>query len=112
MAGSDISDGLHNYCSKSPIALCTSNLSITARCKLDLTLPFGFILDLVFGFKLDDFASSPNPEPHDAAVSIDVSIIEGEPEMEEPPPEVVSRRWTGTIIGVVRGGGGHYIDQF
>lgn len=60
------------------IALCTSNLSITALCKLDFVFVFDFAGEstVVFGF-----SGGLLPE--------------------------ISRRWGGTIMGVVRGGGGH-----
>jgi hypothetical protein len=64
------------------IAFCTSSLSITALCKLDLIFLFFVLVGLDFG----------------AGGSIGVASMEGDP---------VSRRWIGTIIGVVRGGGGH-----
>ena len=71
------------------MARCTSSLSITALCKLDLTF--------AFDLEPDDFA---NPEPGATGGSIGVVVA-------LLSIEVVSRRWGGTIIGVVRGGGGH-----
>lgn len=47
-----------------------------------------------------DLGSSPSPEPDTAGVVVLSVGVESE-------AEVVSRRWRGTIIGVVRGGGGH-----
>lgn len=80
------------------IAFCTSNLSITALCKLDLAFVFNLIFVFGFGFEDDGSESSPNPGPVAASIGV-VSLDE----------VVVPLRWGGTIIGMFLGGGGHCI---
>ena len=74
------------------MARCTCNLSITALCKLDLALVLLFVFGFDFGFEVVNLDG----------LLLSIGVV-------EPEVEVVSRRWGGTIIGVVRGGGGHCI---
>lgn len=77
---------------KSLIALCTSSLSITARCRLDLffTFPFAVVVKESPVEPSDGGAAWPVAGSTDASCAV---MCEG------------------TIIGVWRGGGGHCRHQ-
>ena len=86
---------------KSLMARCTSNLSITARCKLDLVGR-----DFLLPCGREAFAGSSY------ATEVEGSPSKGEPIVESDSPvlvvELVDVRCEGTINGVGRGGGGHF----
>ena len=76
------------------MAFCTSNRSITARCRLDILLRPALPLDF-------DMAGSPASDAGEAKAC----VAAGGGELNT---SVVAVRCDGIMIGVGRGGGGHY----
>jgi hypothetical protein len=99
-------------CPRSFNACCTCNFSITARCKLD----FAFFFDIVGVGVIEFDLEFVDVEDVDIIEFSSAGLVEAVPDPERVLPLVGSkspleRRFGGTMIGVARGGGGHWIVE-